>query len=76
MYVQKKKNDAEKLFEELNYHNENIKLMLEINPTKFLDTELVRENGDIFFKYGVMQEDDFHFLAHTSCLLPKIFVMI
>ena len=46
-YVWKKKNDVEKLFEELNSHNENIKLTLEVNPTKFLDTELVRENGEI-----------------------------
>ena len=46
-YVRKKKNDVDKLFEELNSHNENIKLTLEVNPTKFLDTELVRENGEI-----------------------------
>ena len=41
--MRKKKNDVDKLFEELNSHNENIKLTLEVNPTKFLDTE----NGDI-----------------------------
>ena len=46
-YVRKKKNDVDKLFEELNSHNENIKLTLEVNPTRFLDTELVRENGEI-----------------------------
>ena len=46
-YVRRKKNDADKLFEELNSYNENIKLTLEVNPTKFLDTELVRENGEI-----------------------------
>ena len=43
-YVRKKKNDVAKLFEELNSHNENIKL--ELNPTALLDTELVRENGE------------------------------
>ena len=48
MYMQRKKeNDVEKLFEELNSYNENIKLTLEVNPTKFLDTELVRGNGEI-----------------------------
>ena len=47
MYVWKKKNDVDKPFEELNSHNENIKLTLEVNPTKFLDTELVRENREI-----------------------------
>ena len=43
----KEKNDVDKLFEELNSYNENIKLTLEVNTTKFLDTELVRENGEI-----------------------------
>ena len=42
-----KKNNVDKLFEELSFHDENIKLTLEVNPTKFLDTELVRENGEI-----------------------------
>ena len=46
-YVRRKKNDADKLFEELNSYNKNIKLTSEVNPTKFLDTELVRENGEI-----------------------------
>ena len=46
-YVRKKKNDVDKLFEELNSHNENIKVTLDVNPTKFLDTELVREIGEI-----------------------------
>ena len=46
-YVRRKNNDVEKLFEELNSYNEDIKLTLEVNPTKFLDTELVRENGEV-----------------------------
>ena len=44
-YVRNKKNNVDKLFEELSFHNKNIKL--EVNPTKLLDTELVRENGEI-----------------------------
>ena len=47
MYVWKKKNDVDMLFEKLDFLNENIKLTLEVNTTKFLDTELVTENGDI-----------------------------
>ena len=43
-YVRRKKNDVDKLFEELNSYNENTKLTLEVNPTKFLDIEKVREN--------------------------------
>ena len=46
-YVQRKKNNVDKLFEKLNSYNENIKLMLEVNPTKVLDTELVRETAEI-----------------------------
>ena len=46
-YVRNKNNNVDKLFEELSFHNENMKLTLEVNPTKFLDTELVRENGEI-----------------------------
>ena len=46
-YMQRKKNNVDKLFEKLNSYNENIKLMLEVNPTKFLDTELVRETAEI-----------------------------
>ena len=37
-YVRRRKNDVDKLFEELNSYNENIKLTLEVNPTK-LKTE-------------------------------------
>ena len=36
--VRRRKNDADKLFEELNSYNENIKLTVEVNPTK-LKTE-------------------------------------
>ena len=46
-YVQRKKNDVDKLFEELNSYNEIMKLTLDINPKKLLDTELVWENGEI-----------------------------
>ena len=46
-YSRRKKNDVDKLLEKLNSYNENIKLTLEVNPTKFLDAELVKENGEI-----------------------------
>ena len=42
--MRRKKNDVDKLFEELNSYHENIKLMLEVNSAKFLDTELDTEN--------------------------------
>lgn len=46
-YARRKRNAVDKLFEELNSYNRNIKLTFEINPEKFLDTELIRENGEI-----------------------------
>ena len=49
-YMRRKKNDVNELFEELNSYHENIKLMLEVNSTKFLDTELVRENVQILMQ--------------------------
>ena len=36
-HARRKKNDVDKIFEKLNYYNKNIKLMLEVNPKKFLD---------------------------------------
>ena len=45
-YSRRKENDVDKL-QKLNSYNENIKLTLEVNLTKFLDTELVKENGEI-----------------------------
>ena len=46
-YVQRKRNDVDRLFEELDLYNRNIKLTFEINPERFLDTKLIRENGEI-----------------------------
>ena len=41
-YVQRKKHETDKFFLDLNSHHENIKLTLETNPNKFLDTEIIR----------------------------------
>ena len=43
-YVQIKKHETDKLFIDLNSYHENIKLTLEINPNKFLDTEIIRND--------------------------------
>ena len=49
-YVRKKKNATDELFEKLNTYPDNIKLTIEENPTKLLDTEIVRHNSDIITK--------------------------
>ena len=43
-YVRIKKHETDKLFIDLNSYHENIKLTLEINPNKFLDTEIIRSD--------------------------------
>ena len=40
-YVRRKKHEADKLFIDLNSYHENIKMTLEINPNKFLETEII-----------------------------------
>ena len=40
-YVRRKKHETNKLFLDLNSYHENIKLTLEINANKFLDTEII-----------------------------------
>ena len=49
-YVRRKKNATDELFEKLNTYHDNIKLTIEENPTKFLDTEIVRHNSAIITK--------------------------
>ena len=49
-YVRRKKNTTDELFEKLNTYHDNIKLTIEENPTKFLDTEIVRHNSAIITK--------------------------
>ena len=46
-YVRRKKHETDKLFIDLNSYHENIKLTLEINPDKFLDTEIISTDQGI-----------------------------
>ena len=38
IYVRRKKNETDKLYNALNSYHQNIKLTLKLDPTKFLDT--------------------------------------
>ena len=51
-YVRRKKNKKDELFEKLNRYHDNIKLKIEENSTKFLDTEIVRHNSDFIAIVG------------------------
>ena len=40
-YVRRKKNETNELYDALNWYHQDIKLTLELDPTKFLDTEII-----------------------------------
>ena len=41
-YIRRRKNESDSLFEKLNSDHSKIKLTIEKNPTKFLDTKIIR----------------------------------
>ena len=45
VYSRRKKGIHDKLYERLNNYHPNIKLTVEINPNKFLDTEVIENEG-------------------------------
>ena len=66
-YVRRKKNTTDELFEKFNTYHDNIKLMIEENPTKFLDTEIVRHNSAIITKVYTRSNK---FPVHWSSKIP------
>ena len=47
IYNRRKKGIHDNLYERLNNYHPNIKLTIEINPDKFLDTEIINNEGAI-----------------------------
>ena len=47
IYTRRQKGIHDKLYERLNNYHPNIKLAIEINPNKFLDTEVIENEGAI-----------------------------
>ena len=45
--IRRKKNETDEFYNELNSYHQNIKLTLELDPTKCLDTEIIRSNRKI-----------------------------
>ena len=66
-YVRRKKNTTDELFEKLNTYHDNIKLTIEENSTKFLDTEIVRHNSAIITKVYTWSN---RFPVHWSSKIP------
>ena len=50
IYSRRKKNIEDSLFKALNSCDKNIKLTIETNPIKFLDTHLHNKDGNFFTK--------------------------
>ena len=50
IYNRRKKNEFDKVFQALNNHHENIKLTIEVSPSRFLDTQLINEEGKYIAK--------------------------
>ena len=46
-YIHRKKNVNDELFQKMNSYHLNIKLTLEENPRKFLDTKSIKKNNTI-----------------------------
>ena len=46
-YIRRKKNVNDELFQNLNCYHTKVKLTLEENTRKFLDTEIIRKNNTI-----------------------------
>ena len=55
-YVRRKEHETDKIFIDLNSYHVNIKLTLEINPNKFLDTEIIRNDQGIRRKFIANQK--------------------
>ena len=67
-YVRRKKHETGKLFIDLNSYHENIKLTLEINPNKFLDTEIIPTNHRIKTQvYNKAKKLPVHWSSKVSC---------
>ena len=66
-YVRRKKNETDELYNALNSYHQNIKLTLGLNPTKFLDTEIIRSNVKITTQvYNKMKK----FPVHWTSKIP------
>ena len=65
-YVERKKNESDELYNALDSYHQNIKLILELDPTKFLDTEIILSNGKISTQvYNKMKKLALHWTSKT-----------
>ena len=70
IYSKRIKNQPDKLFEKLNNYHPNIKLTIEVNPSKFLDTKIMIKNGVIETSLVVKESK---IPNHWSSAVPKVY---
>ena len=68
VYFRRKRNNEDKLFNDLNNYHENIKFTLEKNPKKFLDTKIAFEDNNIITE---VVSNDRKLPPHWSSKIPK-----
>ena len=68
IYSKRIKNQPDKLFEKLNNYHPNIKLTIEVNPSKFVDTEIMIKNGIIETSVAIKESK---ILNHWLSAVPK-----
>ena len=66
-YVRRKKSTKDELFEKLNTYHGNIKLTIEENQTKFLDTEIMTHNSAMITRVYTRSKK---FPVHWSSKIP------
>ena len=67
IHNRRKNNIRDNLYERLNNYHPNIKLTIQINPNKFLDTEIINNEGAIETKCTGRQQS-YQFLGHRIFL--------
>ena len=68
IYNRRKKNIEDSFFKALNSYHKNIKLTIEINPIKFLDTHLHNKDGTYVTK---VYSKETKIPAHWSLQIPE-----
>ena len=66
--IGERKNTEDKLYHSLNNYHKNMKLTIEVSPTKFLDTHLFNQNGTYITQaHGKETKTS----THSSSCIPK-----
>ena len=63
-YVRMKTNETDQIYKVLNSYNQNIKLTLDLNSTKFLDIEFIHSKGKLSAQlYSKIKKPPVHWIS-------------